>query len=114
MVKSLLYYKCNIFSAGFVEIARKEYNLRPILIEQYGNNLSLYYAVAVVKKNSAYRSFADLKGAKSCHAGLKEAAGYYAPLHQLLKQNLITKADCPYTKAMSEYFADVSCSVGNT
>lgn len=94
-------------------MAQKEYNLRPILSEQYGNNESSYYAVAVVKKNSAYRSFADLKGAKSCHSGLKDAAGYFAPLHQLLKQNLIKKGDCPYAKALSEYFSGGLCLPGS-
>lgn len=108
------YYKNNsFFLAGLVEIGQKEYNLRPILTEQNGNNESIDYAVAVVKKNSAYRSFADLKGAKSCHVGMKNAAGYFAPLHQLLKQNLIKKGDCPYTKAISDYFAGGSCLPGS-
>lgn len=96
-----------------MEIAQKDYNLRPILAEQYANNDTFYYAVAVVKKNSAYRSFSDLKGAKSCHAGIKNAAGYFAPLHELVKQNLIKKGECPYTKALSEYFSGGSCLPGS-
>lgn len=98
--------------AGLAEIAQKEYNLRPILLERYGNNETSYKAVAVVKKNSAYRRFSDLKGAKSCHSGINDIAGFFAPIHQLLKQDLIKKGSCPYTKALSEYFA-ASCLPGS-
>lgn len=100
-------------TAGIVGIAQKEYNLKPILMEQYERNETFDYAVAVVKKNSLYRSFSDLRGSKSCHPGIRDAAGYFAPLHQLLKQNLLKKEDCPYTKAVSEYFNGGSCLPGS-
>lgn len=86
--------------------------MRPILAEQYANNVTSYYAVAVVKKGSIYRSFADLKGAKSCYAGFGTAAGYFSPIHQLLKQKLIKKGDCPYAKALSEFFSGGVCLPG--
>lgn len=99
--------------AGHVDIAQKEYNLRPILAAQYSENETFSYAIAIVKKNSAFRSFSDLKGTMSCHAGVKDSAGYFAPLHQLLKQNLVKKGDCPYLKSISEYFSGGSCLPGS-
>ena len=53
----------------------RQYNLKPIVAEQYGEHGSLYYAVAVVKKSSTYQSIEDLRGAKSCHTGYGRTAG---------------------------------------
>ncbi|KAI4460367.1 transferrin [Holotrichia oblita] len=98
--------------AGHVDQAIKEYNLKPIVAEKYSADGGSYYGVAVVKKNSAYNSFADLKGAKSCHTGYHRSAGYNAPLYTLLKLGLIDKNNCPYPKAISEYFSGGSCLPG--
>ncbi|CAH0552540.1 unnamed protein product [Brassicogethes aeneus] len=98
---------------GLVAKAQAEYNLKPIVAEQYGPLGGSYYAVAVVKRNSSYKSFADLKGAKSCHTGLGRTAGYNAPLYTLLKLNLIKNDECPYPKALSDYFSGGSCLPGS-
>lgn len=94
---------------GLVAKAQAEFNLKPIVAEQYGNQGGSYFAVAVVKKDSPYKSFADLKGAKSCHTGIGRTAGYNAPLYTLIKLNLIKNTDCPYPKALSEFFSGGSC-----
>jgi melanoma-associated antigen p97 len=96
---------------GLVDKAQREYNLVPIVGEQYGNLGGSYYAVAVVKKGSKFKSFADLKGAKSCHTGIGRTAGYNAPLYTLIKQNLIEKSKCPYPKALADFFS-ASCLPG--
>ncbi|KAJ3640628.1 hypothetical protein Zmor_027180 [Zophobas morio] len=96
---------------GLVDTAQREYNLVPIVGEQYGNLGGSYYAVAVVKKGSSFNSIADLKGAKSCHTGIGRTAGYNAPLYTLIKKNLIDKSNCPYPKALSEFFSE-SCLPG--
>ncbi|RZC39825.1 transferrin, partial [Asbolus verrucosus] len=96
---------------GLVDKAQRDYNLVPIVAEQYGKLGGSYYAVAVVRKGSKFNSFADLKGAKSCHTGIGRTAGYNAPLYTLIKQNLIQKTDCPYAKAISNFFAE-SCLPG--
>jgi len=97
---------------GLVVKAIKDYNLKPIVGEKYSDHGGTYYAVAVVKKNSPYNSFADLKGAKSCHTGYGRTAGYNSPLYQLVKLGLIDKNNCPYPKALSEYFSGGSCLPG--
>lgn len=99
--------------AGQVDTAMKEYNMKPIVKEKYGTANDLYYAVAVVKKESSYKSFDDLKGAKSCHTGIGRTAGYNAPLYVLLKLNLIKEDSCPYPKALSEFFSGGNCLPGS-
>lgn len=97
---------------GHAHDAVNNYNLKVIAGEKYGNTTDSYYAVAVVKKGSTYKSFEDLKGAKSCHTGIGRTAGYNAPLYVLLKLDLIKDNVCPYPKALSEYFSGGSCLPG--
>lgn len=96
---------------GLVDKARKDYNLIPIIAEQYGNAGGSYYAVAVVRKDSKFQNFSDLRGTKSCHTGIGRTAGYNAPLYTLISQNLIEKTNCPYPKALSNFFSE-SCLPG--
>ncbi|KAJ9587804.1 hypothetical protein L9F63_018761, partial [Diploptera punctata] len=98
--------------AGEVFIAQRQYNLKPIVSEQYGEHGSLYYAVAVVKKNSTYNSIEDLRGAKSCHTGYGRTAGWNVPLYTLLNKGLVSKNSCPYTSALATYFSGGSCVPG--
>ncbi|KAJ4426278.1 hypothetical protein ANN_27090 [Periplaneta americana] len=107
---------------GDVFTAMREYNLKPIIAEQYGEHGSMYYAVAVVKKSSSYQSIADLRGAKSCHTGYGRTAGEYGspflilrwnvPLYLLLNQSLISRTSCPYSEAVSTFFSGGSCVPG--
>ncbi|KAF5303807.1 hypothetical protein FQR65_LT18952 [Abscondita terminalis] len=97
---------------SYADKARKHFNLKPIVSEMYGSMGNSYYAVAVVRKNSLYKSFADLRGVKSCHTGFGRTAGYNAPLFTLIKQNLIKPDQCPYSNAMAEFFSGGSCMPG--
>lgn len=97
---------------GLVDKARREYNLVPILAERYGDTGGAYYAVAVVRKNSKYQSWSDLKGAKSCHTGIGRTAGYNAPMYTLISKNLIDKNSCPQAQALEQFFSGGSCLPG--
>ena len=61
----------------------RDYNLKPIIAEEYGEHGALYYAVAVVKKSSSYQSIDDLRGAKSCHTGYGRTAGKFCKTPEL-------------------------------
>lgn len=50
--------------AGLALEGKSKFNLRPILSVQWGDKGSSYWAVAVVRKDSAIQSFADLRGKK--------------------------------------------------
>lgn len=93
-----------------IEKAR-DFNLVPILAEQYDSAGGSHYAVAVVKKGSKYNSFNDLKGAKSCHTGIGRSAGFNVPLAVLINKNLINKNSCPYSEALTDFFSE-SCLPG--
>ena len=69
---------CSVLNFAF-----REYNLKPIIAEQYGELGALYYAVAVVKKSSTYQSIEDLRGAKSCHTGYGRTAGKFCKISEL-------------------------------
>ncbi|XP_076250329.1 transferrin 1 [Rhynchophorus ferrugineus] len=97
---------------GLADVAEKQYNLKPVLAEQYGPAGGSYYAVAVVKKSSSINSFEDLKGKKSCHTGIGRTAGYNAPLYTLVSKGLIKKTECPYPSALSHFFS-ASCLPGS-
>lgn len=93
-------------------MAQRKYNLKPIVAEQYSATGGSYYGVAVVRKDSSFQSFSDLRGAKSCHTGMSRTAGYIAPLYTLIKLNLIKADQCPHAKALSEFFSGGSCLPG--
>lgn len=99
---------------GEVYTAQKDHKLKPFLAETYGDGVlgANYYAVAVVKAKSDIKSFADLRGKKSCHTGYGRTAGWNVPLHILLKQGLIAKDTCPYTNSVSSFFSGGSCVPG--
>lgn len=98
---------------GLVDVAEREYNLKPILAEQYSATGGSYYAVAVIRKHSTIQSFEDLKGKKSCHTGIGRTAGYNAPVYTLIQKGLLKESDCPHPKALSEFFSGGSCLPGS-
>lgn len=98
--------------AGQLATARSSYNLKPILTEDYGTAKGKTFAVAVVKKNSAFQSLTDLKGHKSCHPEYNNVAGFNAPIYALIKQGLIKKSECPMGKALADFFSGGSCVPG--
>uniref|UniRef100_A0A8C4ED94 Serotransferrin n=1 Tax=Dicentrarchus labrax TaxID=13489 RepID=A0A8C4ED94_DICLA len=70
--------------------------LVPVMVEQYDEEASSYYAVAVVKKNSGV-TWDTLKGKRSCHTGLGRTAGWNIPMGHI---HSITN-DCDFTKFFS-------------
>jgi len=95
--------------AGLAVSALKKFQVAPVLKEEYEDDHRTS-AVAVVKKSSALQSWADLKGHKACFSNLGEAAGWVVPVHKLVTSGLVDKNNCPYTKAMAEFFAAVNYS----
>nr|UZF13190.1 saxiphilin [Epipedobates tricolor] len=75
--------------------------------------VTLHYAVAVVKKSSSFQ-LDELKGKRSCHSAVGEAAGWVAPLKILLKKKLLSLEGAEVKsieKAASEIFS-ASCAPG--
>ncbi|KAF1383854.1 hypothetical protein PFLUV_G00136170 [Perca fluviatilis] len=101
----------DIYVAGL-----KNYDLQPIIAEDYGTSSeTCYYAVAVVKKGTDF-TFDQLGGKKSCHTGLGKSAGWNIPVGTLVSRNLIQWAgieDKPVEEAVSEFFS-ASCVPGAT
>ncbi|KAJ8274220.1 hypothetical protein COCON_G00088450 [Conger conger] len=99
----------DIYKAGL-----KNYNLHPIIAEDYGKDSdTCYYAVAVAKAGTKF-GFGDLKGKKSCHTGLGKSAGWNIPIGTLLTRKLISWGgidDEELLRAVSEFFS-ASCAPG--
>ncbi|KAM9844514.1 transferrin-a [Aulostomus maculatus] len=99
----------DVYTAGLLN-----YNLHPIIAEDYGpTSESCYYAVAVVKKGSGF-GLRDLKGKKSCHTGFGKSAGWNIPIGTLVSMNIIdfnSTEDKPVEQAVSEFFLS-SCVPG--
>ncbi|XP_069831749.1 saxiphilin-like [Dendropsophus ebraccatus] len=75
--------------------------------------VTFHYAVAVVKKSSAFQ-MDQLKGKKSCHSAVGETAGWIAPMHALLKKKLLSwegPEHKSFEKVVSEFFS-ASCAPG--
>ncbi|XP_077147375.1 saxiphilin-like [Ranitomeya variabilis] len=75
--------------------------------------VTLHYAVAVVKKSSTFQ-LDQLKGMRSCHSAVGDAAGWVAPLNVLLKKKLLLwegPEQKTIEKVASEIFS-VSCAPG--
>ncbi|WP_289465478.1 hypothetical protein, partial [Klebsiella pneumoniae] len=74
----------DIYTAGLIN-----YNLHPIIAEDYGpTSDTCYYAVAVVKKNTGF-GLHDLRGKKTCHTGLGKSAGWNIPIGTLVSMNIL-------------------------
>ncbi|XP_077147377.1 saxiphilin-like [Ranitomeya variabilis] len=75
--------------------------------------VTLHYAVAVVKNSSSFQ-LDQLKGKRSCHSAVGDAAGWVAPLDVLLKKNLLSwegRELKTIEKVASEIFS-ASCAPG--
>ncbi|XP_052319546.1 transferrin-a isoform X2 [Oncorhynchus keta] len=90
------------------------YNLQPIIAEDYGEDSdTCYYAVAVAKTGTTF-GFHDLRGKKSCHTGLGKSAGWNIPIGTLVSEGRIQWAgieDRPVESAVSDFF-NASCAPG--
>ncbi|XP_042521885.1 lactotransferrin [Dipodomys spectabilis] len=96
-----------------LEAGLDSYKLRPIAAEVYGTEAqpqTHVYAVAVVKSSSSLQ-LNQLRGARSCHSGLGEAAGWTIPLG-LLRLSLNWKGPPePLEAAVAKFFSS-SCVPG--
>ncbi|XP_043989676.1 transferrin-a [Gambusia affinis] len=101
----------DVYTAGL-----NNYDLHPILAEDYGETSdTCYYAVAVVKKGTNF-GIRDLGGKKSCHTGLGKSAGWNIPIGTLISMNILPWAgieDKPIEEAVSTFF-QASCVPGAT
>nr|AEV21971.1 transferrin [Trachidermus fasciatus] len=99
----------DIYTAGLIN-----YNLQPIIAEDYGiTSDTCYYAVAVVKRGTQF-GLRDLQGKKSCHTGLDKSAGWNIPIGTLVSMGLIQWGgieEKPVEEAVSNYFS-ASCVPG--
>ncbi|CAI5641226.1 unnamed protein product [Oreochromis niloticus] len=99
----------DIYTAGL-----SNYDLHPIIAEDYGMaGETCYYVVAVAKKNTGF-GFRDLRGKKSCHTGLGKSAGWNIPIGSLVSMDVIEWGgieDKPLEEAVSTFF-HASCAPG--
>ncbi|XP_069474718.1 melanotransferrin [Ambystoma mexicanum] len=91
--------------------AGKLYNLKPVAGEVYDQGVGTsYYAVAVVHKSSTV-TINNLKGAKSCHTGIRRTAGWNVPIGWLTYSGQMPVVGCDFEKAASDFFSQ-SCVPG--
>ncbi|XP_030072218.1 melanotransferrin isoform X2 [Microcaecilia unicolor] len=96
---------------GIIYQAGKDFNLKPVVGESYGQELgSSYYAVAVVRKDSTI-TINSLKGLKSCHTGMDRTAGWNVPVGYLIDSGRVSAVGCNIFKAVGEFFSQ-SCVPG--
>ncbi|CAK6966880.1 transferrin-a [Scomber scombrus] len=99
----------DVYTAGL-----KNYDLQPIIAEDYGTTSeTCYYAVAVVKKGTGF-GIKELQGKKSCHTGLGKSAGWNIPIGTLVSMGLLQWQgieDKPVCEAVSTFFS-ASCAPG--
>ncbi|XP_076165730.1 transferrin 1 [Ptiloglossa arizonensis] len=86
-----------VVDGGAVQGAIRDFNAKPIIAESYGpgsTKLGERPAVAVIKKSSPVKDFAELRDKRSCHSGYKgNFAGWEAPVHALKEKSLINSED---------------------
>ncbi|XP_061490541.1 melanotransferrin-like, partial [Rhineura floridana] len=96
---------------GTIYQAGKEYNLKPVVGEAYGQDVGTsYYAVAVVRANSNL-TINSLGGGKTCHTGINRTVGWNVPVGFLLDSGRMAVMGCEIARAVGNYFS-ASCVPG--
>ncbi|XP_014608643.1 PREDICTED: transferrin [Polistes canadensis] len=90
-----------------LQVSKKE--LKPIMQVTSNQKNDLNRIVAIVKRNSPYKSLKDLKGAKACFTGY-ESIGWNAFV-TIMKNISKDSWDCSNIKAVGNFFGD-SCIPG--
>ncbi|XP_077990945.1 melanotransferrin-like [Glandiceps talaboti] len=102
-------------------MAGKEYGLIPILAERYPDDEESY-AVAIAKASDTNITLHGLRDKRSCHSGVKMAAGWVVPIVTLFDWNVIPQESCgdksPHvgfidTVSVGDFF-DLSCAPGSS
>lgn len=101
-----------VFEAGDIYSAGLNYDLVPIMAEQYNLETLEYYVVAVTKEDDANTDVLYLKDKMTCHPGVMHGGGWVVPMAYLLNNNLIRQYSCNSVRAASEYFQK-SCAPGS-
>ena len=81
-----------VLDGGLVLNATRNFNVKAIIAENYGlgsTKMGENAAVAVIKKDSPIKKFADLTGKKSCHSQYGTYAGWIAPILAMKKAGVI-------------------------
>ncbi|CAG0918305.1 unnamed protein product, partial [Notodromas monacha] len=102
-----------MLDAGDVYTAGYDYNLIPLMVEQYNLEDPEYYAVAVAKQKDPTTDLLYLKNRNTCHGGMMTGAGWVLPLAFLLNNKRMRGYDCDSPRAASEFFSK-SCAPGAT
>ncbi|XP_059054733.1 transferrin [Achroia grisella] len=95
-----------------VASASKKYGLHPVFHEVYGEKKTPNYAVAVVKKGTAYNNIEDLRGKRSCHNSYGSFSGLHAPLFYLINKGKISTNSNECVKGIGDFFSRGSCIPG--
>ncbi|CAG0881773.1 unnamed protein product [Darwinula stevensoni] len=100
-----------VVDAGDVYTAGKNYELIPVLVEQYNLDTPEYYAVAVTWEEDPDTDILYLKGRYTCHSGIMHAAGWVLPMAYLINNDRIRPYGCDSIRAAAEFFSK-SCVPG--
>ncbi|RWS13584.1 transferrin-like protein [Dinothrombium tinctorium] len=92
-------------------LAGRLFNLDPFAMEVEDLYTYKYKSAVLIPKSSEISSLTDLRGKKSCHTSIGEAAGWNIPIGLLLANNIITP-DCRGELFSAENFFSQSCAAG--
>eukprot|EP01135_Chromosphaera_perkinsii_P008551 Nk52_evm17s1400 gene=Nk52_evmTU17s1400 len=104
-------------------IGHKRYKFNLVASEiLQGQSSAKYKATAWVRKGSGIKTFADLKGKRSCHTGFLKSAGMFMPVSYALNEKVfevVGDVNAPVDacnsplKSTVEAFFSKSCAVGS-
>ncbi|GFR00340.1 ovotransferrin [Trichonephila clavata] len=100
-----------VLDAGDIYRAGQNYNLMPIVAEQYDLEEPSYYVIAVARQPDKDTDLLYLKGKRSCHTGIGMAAGWVIPMSFLLSSERMRSYGCDSAHAAAEFFQK-SCVPG--